>query len=182
MSVGQIRIMKCWGALFQPRGPPLALFLAILWPLLTQNSHIWLWAASAAPNGLNIGWTWLNIVFHIRGGQLGPFWPPEIVNFGPQIHPKMCFFSLKLPDLVIDSPSSPKWVKYWVNMVEHCISHPGGSVRGSGPFRPPENVNLGPQNRPKCVFRPKMAIFSHKQPKRAILGGSRAPQWDFRVV
>ena len=96
MSVGQIRIMKCWGALFQPRGPPLALFLAILWPLLTQHSHIWLWAASAAPNGLNVGWTWLNIVFHIRGGHLGPFRPPEIANLGPQNHRKMFFFWHKM--------------------------------------------------------------------------------------
>ena len=170
MSVGQIRIMKCWGALFQPRGPPLALFLAILWPLLTQNSHIWLWAASAAPNGLNIGWTWLNIVFHIRGGQLGPFRPPEIVNLGPQNHRKMVFFGIKWPDLDIGSPSSPKWVQYWVNMIEHYISYPGGQL---GPFRAPENVNLRPQNHPKMFFRPKMAIFSHRQ--------SQPPQMEWTL-
>ena len=152
MSVGQIRIMKCWGALFQPWGPPLTLFLAILWPLLTQNSHIWLWAASAAPNGLNIGWTWLNIVFHIRGGQLGPFRPPEIVNFGPQIHPKMFFFSLKLPDLVIDSPSSPKCVKYWVNMVDHCISHPGGVSQGLRALSAPRKCQLRAPEPPKMCF------------------------------
>ena len=37
------------------------------------------------------------IVFHIRGGQLGPFWPPENVNLGPQNRPKMVFFGLKWP-------------------------------------------------------------------------------------
>ena len=122
---------------------------------------------------------WLNMIEHCIShprGSVRALSAPRNCQFWAPDQPKNVFFSLKLPDLVIDSPSSPKWVKYWVNMVEHCISHPGGSVRGSGPFRPPENVNLGPQNRPKCVFRPKMAIFSHKQPKRAILGGSRAPQ------
>ena len=122
---------------------------------------------------------WVNMIEHCIShprGSVRALSVPRNCQFSAPDPPKNVFFSLKLPDLVIDSPSSPKWVKYWVNMVEHCISHPGGSVRGSGPFRPPENVNLGPQNRPKCVFRPKMAIFSHKQPKRAILWGSRAHQ------
>ena len=70
MSVGRIRIMKRWGALVQPRGPPLTLFY---------------------------------------GHFMAPIYS-------------------KWPYLAIGSPSSPKWVEYWVNRVEHCISHPGGQL------------------------------------------------------
>ena len=38
----------------------------------------------------------------------------------------MAFFGSKWPYWAIGSPSDPKWVEHWLNMVEHCISHLGG--------------------------------------------------------
>ena len=46
-----------------------------------------------------------------------------MANFGP-----------KLPYLAISGSSCLKWVEHWLNTVEHCISHPGGSV---GTYEPP---------------------------------------------
>ena len=99
MSVGQIRIMECWGPLFWPWGPTLAIFY-------------------------------------------GHF---------------MALFGPKWLYLAIGSLSSPKWVEYWVNMVEHCQTHPGGPVWA---IRAPKNVTREPQKRPKTVFfGSKLAIF-----------------------
>ena len=88
MSVGQIRIMKCWGALFQPRGPPLALFYG---------------------------------------------------HFKAPIDSKWQY-------LTLSSLSSHKWVEYWVNMIEHCISHSRGSVRA---LSAPRNCQFGAPEPPK---------------------------------
>ena len=40
----------------------------------------------------------------------------------------MAFFGSKWPHWAIGSPSDPKWVEHWLNMVEHCTSHLGGWV------------------------------------------------------
>ena len=40
----------------------------------------------------------------------------------------MAFFGSKWPYWAIGSPSDPKWVEHWLNMVEHCTSHLGGWV------------------------------------------------------
>ena len=86
-----------------------------------------------------------------------------MANFGP-----------KLPYLAISGSSCLKWVEHWLNTVEHCISHPGGSV---GTFFPPEKWPSGaPEGPENAQFGPKIAIFGHKwfqvQPvfNKAILG------------
>ena len=55
----------------------------------------------AASNELNIDQTGLNIVFHIRGGHLGPFCPNENVPGGPQ----------KWPILAQNCHIGHKWLK-----------------------------------------------------------------------
>ena len=60
--------------------------MAILWPYWPEI--IWPQAVPATPNGLGVGWTWLNIVLHIWGGEFGPLWPPKNGILGPQNPPK----------------------------------------------------------------------------------------------
>ena len=59
------------GGQLWPFGTPEKVFLgpnsAQKRPFLAQNCNIWPYAFSATPNGLGISWTWLNIIFHIRG-------------------------------------------------------------------------------------------------------------------
>ena len=57
--------------------------------------------APAASNGLNIGKTGLNIIFHIQDGQLRPFSLPGNVHGGPQNGPKMMIFCPKSSFLAI---------------------------------------------------------------------------------
>ena len=105
-------------------------------------------------------------VLHFRGGQFGPFSPPGNVSGGPQKCPKTAFFDPKWPYLAIGSPRKPKWVEHWLNMVEHCQTHPGGSV---GPLGPPKSVTRGPQRRPKLSFLAQkghfLAIDTSSRPK-----------------
>ena len=106
----------------------------------------------------------MNIVFHIRGGQFEPFRPPGNVTGGPQKRLKTALFGPKWPYLAIGSPSKPKWVEHWLNMVEHCQTHPGGSVWA---FMAPKNVTRGPQKRSKTAF------FGPKWPYLAISSPSK---------
>ena len=59
-----------------------------------------------------------------------------MANFGP-----------KLPYLAISGSSCLKWVEHWLNTVEHCISHLGGSVRTFlPPWKWPWGAPEGPKN------------------------------------
>ena len=89
-----------------------------------------------------------------------PFCPHKNGPWVPQKAPKMPNFGPKLPYLAISGSSCLKWVEHWLNTVEHCISHPGGSV---GTFLPPEKWPSGaPEGPENAQFRPKIAIFGHK--------------------
>ena len=97
------------------------------------------------------------------------------------------FFGPKWPYLAIGSPSKPKWVEHWLNMVEHCQTHPGGSVWA---FRAPKCHFLGAKrvqtHPPRCEIQcstmfnqcsthlgllgPPMAKYGHFGPKMAIFG------------
>ena len=86
---------------FPKNGPPVTkkeLKMAI-------SGHKSLKMVPAASNGLNIGWTRLNIVFHIRGGLLEPFCPQKNGPRVPQKAPKMPNFDPKLPYLAISGSS-----------------------------------------------------------------------------
>ena len=47
-------------------------------------------------------------------------------------------FGPKMVILAIDTSNCPKWVENWLNKVEHCISHPGGSIWA---LKAPKNRN-----------------------------------------
>ena len=61
----------------------------------------------------------------------------------------MAFFGSKWPYWATGSPSDPKWIEHWLNMVEHYTSHLGGEF---GPFLPPKNGIWGPPEPPKITF------------------------------
>ena len=80
----------------------------------------------------------------------------------------MAFFGSKWPYWAIGSPSDPKWVEHWLNMVEHCTSHLGGWV-----WTPlaPQKWHFGAPEPPKNdLFWPKNAILGHRQSQRPQLG------------
>ena len=80
--------------------------------------------------------------------------------FEPRGPPFYGVFGPKLPYLALGSPSHPKWVEHWLNMVLHCTSHLGGEF---GPLLPPKNgIICGPQNPPKMTF------FGQKLPYLAV--------------
>ena len=73
----------------------------------------------------------------------------------------MAFFGSKWPYWAIGSPSDPKWVEHWLNMVEHCTSHLGGWV-----WTPlaPKKWHFGAPEPPKNdLFWSKIAILGHRQ-------------------
>ena len=65
-------------------------------PFLAQNDDIWPLAVPASTNGLNIGWTWLNTVKHIQGGQFGPLGPQKVSPRSPRSAQKTTFFGSKM--------------------------------------------------------------------------------------
>ena len=70
--------------------------------------------------------------------------------------------------LAIGSLSSPKWVEYWVNMIEHCSPHPGGSVRT---FFGPQKISIGAPETPKSgFFGSKMDVFCHRRSQQPQMG------------
>ena len=80
----------------------------------------------------------------------------------------MAFFGSKWPYWAIGSPSDPKWVEHWLNMVEHCTSHLGGW--GWTPLAP-QKWHFGAPEPPKNdLFWPKNAILGHRQSQRPQLG------------
>ena len=82
---------------------------------------------------------------------------------------KTAFFDPKWPYLAIGSPRKPKWVEHWLNMVEHCQTHPGGSVWA---FRAPKKCHPGA---PEAF---KIVIFGPKTPFGAA-GTAYGKLWPF---
>ena len=58
---------------------------------------------------------WMSNQEYINFHHFWPFYGHFWAKFAPK-----CLL------LAIGSPSSPKWVGHWVNMVGHCWTHPGG--------------------------------------------------------
>ena len=74
----QVMMVEQSAHIFSWLGPLLGAWGPQKRPILARHCHFghkWF-----QPNGLNIGETGLNIVFHIRCGHLGNFWPTD-VNF-----------------------------------------------------------------------------------------------------
>ena len=117
----------------------------------------------------------MNMVEHCQthpGGSVRTLSAPRKCQWGPQNCPKTAFFGPKWPYLAIGSPSKPKWVEHWLNMVEHCQTHPGGSV---GPLGPPKSVTRGPQRRPKLSFLAQKGHFLAIDIVKYIRGGLFGP-------
>ena len=123
---------------------------------------------------------WVNMIEHCIShprGSVRALSAPENVNLGPQNRPKVVLFGLKWPYLAIGSPSSPKWVEYWVNMVVHCISHPGGSVRA---LSVPRKCQFGAPEPPKKVFLGVAeTAYGQIQPLWGHFGGFQGPPMTF---
>ena len=80
----------------------------------------------------------------------------------------MAFFGPKWQYLATGSPSNPRLVEHWVNRVEHCSPHPGGSVWA---FWTTRKCHWGALEPPKMAFFwLKMAIFGHRQSQRPQIG------------
>ena len=120
----------------------------------------WPYLAIGSPSKPKWVGHWLNMAEHCQthpGGSVWAFMAPKNVTRGPQKRSKTAFFGPKWPYLAISSPGKRKWVEHWLNMVEHCQTHPGGPVWA---IRAPKNVTREPQKRPKTVFfGSKLAIF-----------------------
>ena len=112
---------------------------------------------------------WLNIVEHCQthpGGSVRTFSAPRKYQLGTQKRPKVAFLGPKWTYFAIGSPSSPRWAEYWLNMIEHCNSHPGGSGRT---LSAPRKYQRGPQKRPKMAFLgPKWTYFAIGSPSSPI--------------
>ena len=87
-------------------------------------------------------WIWIGLGINIHYTALSPF--------------SISYLTVKLARL--------KWVGHWLNMVEHCQTHPGGSVWA---FMGPKHVTRGPQKRSKTAF------FGPKWPYLAISSPSK---------
>ena len=86
------------------------------------------------------------------GGEFVPFLPPKNGVWGSQNPPKMTFFGQKVPYWAIGSPSNPKWIEHWLNMVEF------------GPFLPPKNFFN------KIRRKLPMVQYGHFEPKKTVFG------------
>ena len=71
-----------------------------LWRFLNENLKMgYFFNRKPAQMGWTLveqGWTWLNIVKHIQGGQFGPVGPQKSVTKEPQKRPKKAFFGSKM--------------------------------------------------------------------------------------
>ena len=114
--------------------------------LKTVGSQI---AFQANPSGLNIGWTWLIIVFHIQGVSLGLLDQSEMSMGGPRTAWNQLYWP-KWYFLAKGHPSNPNWVEKCLNMVEYCQTHPGGSLGN-------------PRTAQKWPFGLKMAFFDYRR-------------------
>ena len=135
-------------------------------PFLAQNCHIWPYAFSATPNGLGISWTWLNIIFHIRGvsydhleqcstmlnqcsshlwslglpmAEYGNFWPKK-GHFWGVLGPQNAIF------LGLKGPNSPPQIRSTMfNHVQPMFNPFGVAGTAYGPIWPflAKKVNFG---------------------------------------
>ena len=114
--------------------------------LKTVGSQI---AFQANPSGLNIGWIWLIIVFHIQGVCLGLLDQSEMSMGGPRTAWNQLYWP-KWYFLAKGHLSNPNWVEKCLNMVEYCQTHPGGSLGN-------------PRTAQKWPFGLKMAFFDYRR-------------------
>ena len=111
-------------------------------------------------------------------------------------------FGPKMVILAIDTSNCPKWVENWLNKVEHCISHPGGSIwalkapknrnaknghfgqkiGNFQPLTPPtflNRLNIG-WTRLRIVFHIQGGLFEFCGPPKTVMGGPQKRQkWPF---
>ena len=107
------------------------------------------------------------------GGEFVPFLPPKNGVWGPQNPPKMTFFGQKVPYWAIGSPSNPKWIEHWLNMVEHCTSHLGGWVWAL--FAPKKWLYGTPGAPKRARFGPKRPFFGPPEVLRGPGGPDLVP-------
>ena len=131
--------------------------MALFWPEMAIFGHRQSQQAQMGWTLVEHGWT---LYFTSGGVSLSLLDHPEMSPGGP----RNVLFDPKWPYLAIGSPSKPKWVGHWLNMVEHCQTHPGGSVWA---FMGPKHVTRGPQKRSKTAF------FGPKWPYLAISSPSK---------
>ena len=78
------------------QGAPEALKNSLFWPKMAIFGHKQSQQVQMGWTLVEHGWTWLNIVKHIQGGQFGPLGPQKNVTREPQKRPKTVFFGSKL--------------------------------------------------------------------------------------
>ena len=155
MSVGQIRIMERWGTLFEPWGAATGHILWPFWPKIAIFGHRHSQQPQMGWTLVEQGWT---LYFTSGGVSLDPFCPPKMALGGP-----------RTPQ---NDPATPNRLKVEEDIVEHIISHPGGSV-------------ITIKNTRKCLFwAQKVLKNGHFWPKIAIFGHrhSQQPRMDWRLV
>ena len=116
---------------------------------------------------LNTGWTRLNIVSHLWGGQLDPFGTIENGPWGAQGASKTAISGHMWKYLAIGSLRCPIYIEHLLNKVEHCI------LQMKGPVAPLWTH----QKRFRGVSGgPKTAISGHIR-QYLTIGGPCCPIW-----
>ena len=111
---------------------------------------------------------WMSNQEYINFHHFWPFYGHFWAKFAPK-----CLL------LAIGSPSSPKWVGHWVNMVGHCWTDPGGEFEPFGTLPicftkfQPCSTHLG---RLGIYILRNTAFFGQNLP---YLGTSGTPTWHF---
>ena len=86
--------------------------------------------------------------------------PSNFSDFGHFYSQKWPFWAQKSNFLTIDASSRPWWVEHWLNKVEHCLTHSGGSVWA---LRTPKKCHRGaPEASKLAVFGPRMHILDRR--------------------
>ena len=81
MSVAQIRIMECWGTLFEPWGAATGHILWPFWPKIAIFGHRHSQQPQMGWTLVEQGWT---LYFTSGGFSLDPFCPPKVALGGPR--------------------------------------------------------------------------------------------------
>ena len=93
--------------------------------------------------------------------------PSNFSDFGHFYSQKWPFWAQKTNFLTKDASSRPKWVEHWLNKVEHCPTHSGGSVWA---LRAPKKCHQG------APEASKLAVLAQKGHFLTIYASSR-PKW-----
>ena len=93
--------------------------------------------------------------------------PSNFSDFGHFYSQKWPFWAQKSNFLTIDASSRPWWVEHWLNKVEHCPTHSGGSVWA---LRAPKKCHQG------APEASKLAVLAQKGHFLTIYASSR-PKW-----